>query len=324
MTAERTASEAVSAEQGDKPLTAKMLRAVHDVGRSHFGERPRQVKRCGGGRTNTVLEFQVAKGRFVFRMHDDPRKVHDYLKEQWAMDAARAAGVPTPHVLEVSSLADGRPYMIMERVDGVEARHIADRMAPLRQMGGFAARLHTVRTRGFGHVFDWSHNSLSQQPSWPEYLAKGFDVEGRLAELQKHRMLAAPQVKALQASIRAAVRWRKAPVLQHGDLRLKNLIVDPDNGRIRALIDWENCLSSPAPYWDLSIALHELGIDEKEAFLEGYGLKPAEFAALVPFVRMLNVLNYAHSVRSAAEKKNTERLAWLRLRLTGALELYER
>ena len=331
MSAQRTASEAVSAEQIERPVTAKMLSAVCDVGHRHFGERPRRIRRRSGGRTNTVLDFLVSQGRFVFRMHEDPAKVHDYLKEQWAMDAARAAGMPTPRVLEVASLADGRPYMIMERIDGVEARHVTDRMAPLRELGGLAARLHTVRTRGFGPVFDWSHNSLSRHTSWADYLTDGFGAEARLAELQKYRMLTPAQARALQASLCMVARWRKPPVLQHGDLRLKNLIVAPESGRIRALIDWENCLSSPPPPTTGTCRLPctSLASTRRRLFLEGYGMTPTRFAELVPFLRLLNVLNYSHAVQSAAANKHRERLAWrgkaaVRLRLAGSLELYER
>ena len=318
-----TASAAVSAENGEKPLTAKMLRAIDDIGHRHFDERPRKVERLGGGRTNTVLGFRVSSGRYVLRMHQCAGKIHDYLKEQWAMDAARAAGVPTAHVLEVASLDDGRPYMIQERIEGVTCRDLIDRMVPLRDMGKFAARLHAVRTRGYGQVFDWSSNELSRRRRWTDYLAHDFDAEGRLASLQKLHMVNSRQARALRISIRVASDWRKTPVLNHGDLRLKNLIVDANTSRVRAVVDWENCLSFPPPYWDLSIALHELGVDEKEAFLEGYGMKPAQFAALVPFVRMLNVLNYAHPVQSAHENRQLERLDWFRLRLAAGLELYE-
>jgi hygromycin-B 4-O-kinase len=78
-------------------------------------------------------------------------------------------------------------------------------------------------------------------------------------------------------------------VLHHGDLRLKNLITGPESGRVAGLLDWENALSSPPPYWDLSIALHDLGIDEKEAFLIGFGMTPRRFAGAARFMRLLNV-----------------------------------
>ena len=310
-------------ELADKPLPAKTLRLVHEVAKRHFGERPRKIVRRGGGLTNTVLEFKVPQGSFVFRMNENAAKVHDYFKEQWAMEAARAVGVPTPQVLEVGNLADGRPYMILEHVKGIEARRCPDRLKLVAEMGRFAARLHTVRTRGYGRVFDWSSNQLSRHESWADYLANGFDAESRLAVLQRHRMVDAGQAQRLRASIEAASGWRKTPVLHHGDLRLKNLIVDPETWRTKAVIDWETCTSSPPPFWDLSISLHDLGTDEKEAFLHGYGMKPRQFAKVVDFLRVLNVLNYAHAVRSAAEKKDRDGLEWFRLRLAAGLELYQ-
>ena len=118
-------------------------------------------------------------------------------------------------------------------------------------------------------------------------------------------------------------RWRKRPVLHHGDLRPKNAIVDADSGRLLAVLDWENCVSAPAPFWDLSLALHDLGIDEKEAFLAGYGMNPRAAAAAMPYVRLFNILNYAHAVESAARKKRPERLERFRLRLSGGLDLYD-
>ena len=35
---------------------------------------------------------------------------------------------------------------------------------------------------------------------------------------------------------------------------------------------WEFCSSNVAPYWDLSLALHDLSIDAKQASLGGYGV----------------------------------------------------
>ena len=53
-----------------------------------------------------------------------------------------------------------------------------------------------------------------------------------------------------------------------------------EKGRSCTILDWENCTSNLAPYWELSIALHDLCIDEKEQFLEGYGLSIAEWLPL--------------------------------------------
>ena len=36
-----------------------------------------------------------------------------------------------------------------------------------------------------------------------------------------------------------------------------------DDGEIAAIIDWEECLSTIAPQFELSISLHDLSIDEK-------------------------------------------------------------
>jgi hygromycin-B 4-O-kinase len=279
------------------------------------------VKPYGEGLTNEVIGFRVPAGRFVFRMHHEPGKVHDYLKEQWSMGAARGVGVPTPRVLEVGSLPDGAAYMISEHVEGVPATRSPHRAAAIEQLGRFAARLHTVRTRGYGRVFDWSANRLSQQGSWAAFLVEDHGSARRLGVLGRAGLLDEAQRRELEAVLGEATRWRKRPVLHHGDLRLKNLIVDPESGQAAALLDWEHAVSTPPPYWDLSVALHDLGIDEKETFLRGYGITPRRYAAGVEFMRLLNVLNYAGEAERALRHRDAKRLAWLKLRLGGGLDL---
>ena len=301
---------------------ASASRLVRQVAERHFGEKPRAVVEKGGGLTNAVYEFRVAKGTFIVRSHRDATKINDYLKEQWAMDAARAAGVPTPHVLEVGNFADGRPYMICERAAGIEGRLADDRPAVLRELGRLAARLHRVRTRGYGHVFDWSSNRLSRHETWADWLRHGFDVERRLGVLCRHRVLSAAQAVTLRRTGNEIARWRRRPALQHGDLRLKNVFVDPRTTKISSLIDWDSCASTPGPAWDLSLALHDLGIDEKEALLAGYGLTASAHTALLPTMRFFNVLNYAQAVESAARQRRRDALERLRLRLAGAYDLY--
>lgn len=311
--AERAASE--------RP-PARDLKLVHAIVQRHFGTDPKRVSAMGGGLTNRVYRFRVPAGEHVVRTHQDATKIADYTKEQWAMEAARKAGVPTASVLEVGNFPDGRPYMIAEQVPGEAARDRPGRVGVLEQLGRLTAKLHTVRTTGFGTVFDWSGNRLSRHESWSGWLEHGFDVEGRIATLVGQRMLDRAQVAELRRRGRHAARWRKPPVLNHGDLRLKNVIVDPDTDRIAAVIDWDGCASMPAPFWDLSLALHDLGIDGKDAFLAGYGIKPTALTAALPFLAFFNVLNYAGAVAGAAAKKDRKTLDALRVRLRTGLDLY--
>src|SRR5829696_4610413 len=106
-------------------------------------------------------------------------------------------------------------------------------------------------------------------------------------------------------------------------MRLKNVIVD-ENGKINAIIDWEHCVSNVAPHWELSIALHDLSIDEKEEFLRGYGLPGDELIEMAPILSALNVINYAPYIEEAEKANDTAQLENYRTRLSGSLDLYLR
>jgi hygromycin-B 4-O-kinase len=313
----------LAAAEEVRQLSPRQARAaVASIVQRYFGERPKRLKAQGGGLTNRVYEFSAAGKAYIVRMHADPTKLGAYLKEQWATRHAREAGVPVPAVLEVSNEAAPHPYMICEKATGILACVHSQRRHILHELGGFTRAIHSVRTHGFGEVFDWSHNTLSRCARWADYLDEGFEVEQRLAVLEKQRVLDRAAMKTLRSRLAEMRRWKKPPVLQHGDMRLKNALVDPETGHVTALLDWENCLSAPSPYWDLAIALHDLGIDEKQEFADGYGLKPATLAELMPFLRALNLLHYAVSLEQKASQHDRAALAWERARLQGVFDLY--
>ena len=116
-------------------------------------------------------------------------------------------------------------------------------------------------------------------------------------------------------------RQKKPAVLQHATCAAERHRRSENSRLPRSSTD--ECRSLPGAAWDLSVGLHDLGVDEKEAFLSGYGMKARDYARLLPSIRCFNVLNYADAVRrAAADRKKPERLAWLRLRLAGELDLY--
>jgi aminoglycoside phosphotransferase (APT) family kinase protein len=305
---------------GLSPRRARAL--VHEIARQYFGEKPQRLVQRGGGITNLTFEFRAAGGDYIVRLHAQPGRINHFLKEQWAIEHARAQGVPTPEVLEVDIEAVELPFMVSRKIEGREALTHPERILILQELGRIAARLHRAPTQGFGKVFDWSNNRLSYCSTWGDYLDNGLQAEACIAALVKARMLTPEQREALEAQVDAMRRWRKPPVLNHGDLRLKNVMVAHDSPEVVAVIDWDESLSAPAPYWDLAVALHDLGIDEKEAFLEGYGLTPREYTKMLPYLRALNTLNYGAAVEQLVLQKDTKRLAWYRARLQGKLDVY--
>ena len=293
---------------------------ARDVIAHHFGnKKPRRVAHKTSGLSNFVFEVTHAEGDFIVRISPEPTRINSFIKEQWAQNKAREAGVPVPEILEVGSHVINQPFMISRVVEGCEATFHKKRFEIVREMGCRAALINSIKTKGFGETFDWSSNQLSHNETWREFLENEWRFEEKLAALEKRKMLDAAKAKKIRKILIDA--GRQNPALTHGDIRLKNVMVN-DEGKITAFLDWENAASNLAPAWELSIALHDLSIDEKQLFLEGYGLKEKEIAELMPLIRAINFVNYAPEVERLAMEKDKEHLEKLQTRLSGALDLY--
>ncbi len=289
--------------------------------RHYFGSKSRLITHKTSGLSNFVFAVGHAKDGFIVRISFDPARISSFIKEQWAQEKAREIGVPTPEILEVGNEIIGYPFMISRTVLGGEATFHANRLQVVREVGHYAALINTIPTSGFGSTFDWSDNQLSRNETFADFLDKELQIESRLETLEKQKMLAAPQIKKLRSIFKDAVKSNPKPRLNHGDIRLKNVIVD-EKGKIKAVIDWENATSNLAPEWELSLALHDLSIDEKQKFLEGYGLAEKKIREIAPLVKAFNIVNYAPTIERLAEAKDATKLEQYRTRLSGALDFY--
>jgi aminoglycoside phosphotransferase (APT) family kinase protein len=298
-------------------ITAAIARKVLE---HHLGK-PGRIQQIHGGVSNFVFEGSVGREEFVLRISNKPTRLQYFMKEQWAVNKARSKGVPAPEILEVANDVIGLPYMVSRKVAGTDATCHSGRVAVLHQMGEYAARINSIATSDFGHVFDWSRNRLSRRHTWQNYLIEDFKVHERVETFAKYRMLSAQNLHRLKGSVAKLLALKVTPALSHGDMRLKNVVVDA-KGKISAILDWEHATSNLAPCWELAIALHDLGVDEKEAFLRGYGIEPKDFQEISPMVRVLNMLHYARVVKHAVRDKDSDRVARLKQRLSGALDLY--
>jgi aminoglycoside phosphotransferase (APT) family kinase protein len=287
----------------------------------HFGTKPKRIEHQGSGLSNFVFLIHHTEGDFVIRISPDATRINAFIKEQWAVGKAREVGVPTAEILEVGNSVIPYPYMVVRRVEGSDATVHPERLAILREMGRYASLINSIATTGFGGVFDWSSNQLSHNPTWKEYLHGELRLDMRLEILRKQRMLNPTRLKTLRTLLERAARRSAKTALNHGDIRLKNVIVN-EAGKITAFIDWEDCVSHLTPHWELSLALHDLSIDEKQEFLTGYGLSAKQFAEIAPVVKALNIINYAPQIEGMSERNDRAQLEQLRTRLSGALDLY--
>ena len=308
-------------EKEDQPADIRHYRSVAKrIVQQHFGKPASRISYKSSGRTNFVFAVNHVEGQFVVRISPEADSSKAFQKELRASQKAREAGVPTPEVLAVGSDAASEPYMITRRVTGIEASHNPKRLHIVHELGEYAAVINSIATNGFGTDFDWAENG-DNNGTWDGYLKNEFELEKRIQILSTNTVLSAAKLKELERIITDAKTKRLKMSLNHSDLRLKNVIVD-EGGDIAAIIDWEECLSTIAPEWEISIALHDLTIDEKQAFIEGYGLTIQQIEEMAPLIKAFNILNYSGAIENAIRTDDQKSLDQIKLRLAGCLDLY--
>jgi len=308
-------------EKSDQTKSIRQYRRLAStIVRRYFGTPARRIVYRSSGLTNYVFAINHLDGQFVVRISPDAARIGAFRKEWWAAQQARNAGVPSPDILAVGNDVGAEPYMITRRVNGAEATYHAKRKRIVREIGRFAAIINSIDTNGFGTNFDWNPDGPKIQ-TWSEYLDQEYRIAQRLEFFATHRILPEGELDKLATIIDATRTTDIKASLNHSDLRLKNVIVD-DDGDITAIIDWEECMSAIAPQWELSIALHDLSIDEKHAFLDGYGLSAEQLAEMAPLIKALNILNYEGPIAAAIEQDDQKALAEITLRLNGTLDLF--
>ncbi len=305
-----------SAKQVDK-----FRRLARTVVEHHFGSRAALIKYKSGGLSNYVFEAKHADGTFIVRISPDKGRLNAFVKEHWCERAARKAGIPTAEILETGFAIIPFPYVIARNVPGIQAEDHPERGAILSELGRMAAKINAIATQGFGETFDWSNNELSRNRTLKEYLENEYGYRARIETLERSRMCPGPTIRSLKRVFSEMLRMRIKPTLTHGDVRLKNVIAD-EKGKIVAIIDWEKATSNIAPHWELAAALHDLGIDEKQQFIEGYGIKPRKLEDLAPFVKAFNLLNYTDEINRATAAKDKEGMERLRMRFHRSFDLY--
>lgn len=202
---------------------------------------PATLLQYAGGQSNPTFLIRGAGGReFVLRKKPPGAllpSAHLIEREYRVLGALRGQPVPVPRVLLFCEDASviGTVFYVMEHVAGRIIRDIAlpsasatERGAVYRDFVGVLARLHSVDWRAIGLAdFGKSQNYVARQlDRWTrQYRASSVDND--------------PTVNALAAWLHDHLPATDRTTLIHGDYRLGNVIIDPSEPRLVAVVDWE-------------------------------------------------------------------------------------
>lgn len=250
------------------------------------------------GIVNDVFVVTLDAAQGVVRVSPN-NNMDQFRKEAWAMASVRDVGIPVPEVVKLGTHA-GRVFMAMEYVDGVDATEPSvDAIAVWRRLGAYARRIHTIPTAGFGDDMTAPGRFGG---AWTDYLDYNIQSLNRSDHLLLSGVITADQSRLLRERFASLERMPFVFGLCHGDLSLKNVIVDR-TGAV-TLLDWGSAESHIVPYFDMIEVLQSsFALDHTNAgflaFAEGLGVR----AEQLPTVHTLLLLRAVDKVRWAIDRK---------------------
>lgn len=196
-----------------------------------------------GGRSNLTYLVRGGGHEWVLRRpplgHVLPT-AHDMAREHRVLAALVGTGVPAPRPIalcEDPSVND-MPFYVMEYCPGVVlaqdlpeayAASAVDRRRISEALVDTLVRLHAVDYRavgleGFGHPEGYLDRQVRR---WSQ-------------QWERSQTSPLPEIDELIRRLRAALPESPLPTIVHGDYRLGNMALDPnDPGRVVAIFDWE-------------------------------------------------------------------------------------
>ena len=227
---------------------------------------PLRASLISGGRSN--LTYSIADDSHVWVLRRPPLghvlpTAHDMAREYKVLAALEGTDVPVPGVIAFCDDNDvnDAPFYVMEMVDGVILRSASDvaAVAPDDLRRCSEALIDVLVAI---HGVDYSAVGLDDFGHPDGYVERQVRRWGEQWERSKTREL--PAVDELSRRLRAAIPTSPPPTIVHGDYRLDNTMLAPDDaGRIVAVLDWEMATLGD-PLADLGLFLIYWARDEAQ------------------------------------------------------------
>jgi aminoglycoside phosphotransferase (APT) family kinase protein len=197
---------------------------------------PVAFARIGQGQSNLTFLATGADGRRVVLRRPPLGELlasaHDVAREHRILAALDGTAVPTPPVVAFTDdpAVTDVPLMAVGFVDG---RVIDDPVEDDRIGRALSRALASI------HAVDLDAIGLLDLASHKPYAARQLKRWRRQWEASATREL--PVVGELADRLEAATPEQRELTLVHGDFHVRNVILAPDGGAVRAVLDWELC-----------------------------------------------------------------------------------
>ena len=284
----------------DKYRLADIAPLVRRAAERHFGP-PQAVESTGSAGNHYAYRVRYPDRSLFFRA-DDGKIEDDYMvAEEFAMEQARAQGVPVPRVFVTDVTRELLPvrYQFIEWLDDPPLRRYdqegtLDRAGVGRQLGRYAAQWHRVKLEGFGFLnteeLGRSGRAVGLDATNAAYFHKR--LEGHLRYLRDAEFLPPGTVCEIETLIARHDRLLALPrgSMLHKDIAFWNVLGAAD--RITAVIDWDDVVVGD-PVDDISIVRCFYNDDVMQPFLAGYcevAPLPEAFEAKLALYLLRNML----------------------------------
>ena len=205
---------------------------------------PYTFSRIAGGRSNlTFAVVDAAGAKYVLRRPPTGHVLataHDMEREHRIISAVGQTDVPVPRALGLCTdeSVNGAPFYVMAFVEGV-VLDSPEKAALLPEERREAASHHLIDVLADLHAVDIDAVGLGDLARRDGYIERQLKRWSTQWERSKTRDL--PVVDEVASRLSAAVPEQHGVAIAHGDYRFGNCLVDPDAGRVAAVLDWELC-----------------------------------------------------------------------------------
>lgn len=169
----------------------------------------------------------------------------DVMRQARIMAAVAGAGLPTPAILASSEepVLDGRPFVVMERVDGIRVEQAVATMEPrtiIEKALAPARAMHELPAAETGIDGEPFYGPAEEVARW----------QGLRARAPQEYVRRAPE---LEEKLLAHLPAARGPSLVHGDYHLGNLLFR--DGEVVAILDWEIAELGQSPLDEAALCL---------------------------------------------------------------------